>query len=301
MNLSVNIGRLKLRNPIMNASGTFGTDDYKEYIDFSKIGALVTKSVTRFKREGNRTPRICEVEGGILNCVGIQNDGVMKFKEETLKKLSHVDTNIIVSISGSSAADYKDLAKILDAEDKISAYEINISCPNISEDGKAFGMFPDKTYDIVNEIKKVSKKTIIVKLTPNVSDITQIAKAAVSAGADALTVANTYIGMAVDIDTKRPVLGNIIGGLSGAAIKPLTLRLVYDVKKSVNVPVIASGGVYTARDALEYIMVGASAVEVGTANFSKPDVMIDIITGIKKFMEENNIDDINDFIGSMND
>lgn len=300
MNISVDIGALKLRNPIMNASGTFGLDEYSKYIDFSKIGALVAKSVTLYPREGNPFPRITEVEGGILNCVGIQNKGVVDFVKNKMPKLRDVNTNIIASISNNSIDDYKISTKTLETADGISAYELNISCPNVEMDGKAFGMSSEATYKVVRNVKDISTRPVIVKLTPNVTDIVEIAKAAVSAGADALTVANTYIGMAVDLNKRKAVLGNTIGGFSGAAIKPLTLRLVYNIKKALDIPIIASGGVFTSEDALEYLLVGASAVQVGTANFTKPDIMVDIAAGIKNFMLEKNIYDINDFIGSIN-
>ncbi|MEY8762416.1 MULTISPECIES: dihydroorotate dehydrogenase [Clostridium] len=299
MNTSVNIGSLKLRNPIMNASGTFGLDEYDKYIDFSKIGALVAKSVTRNPKQGNRPPRIVEVDSGVLNCVGLQNTGVLDFVENKIPKLRKIDTNIIVSISNHSVEDFKASAQMLDKVDGAAGYEINVSCPNVEEGGKTFGQSSEQTYNVVRTVRDIIKAPIIVKLTPNVTDIVPIAKAAVEAGADGLTVANTYIGMAVDLDTKKPVLGNIIGGLSGAAVKPLTLRLVYNIHKALDIPIVASGGVYTAGDALEYLLVGATAVQVGTANFIKPDIMTDIVEGIKKFMIEKNIEDINDFIGSL--
>lgn len=299
MNLSVNIGGLKLRNPIMNASGTFGLSDYSRYIDFSKIGALVAKSITLNPRRGNKPPRIAEVQSGIINSVGIQNDGTMDFVKNKLPEMKKFDVPLIVSVSNLSVSDYKASVEILEKEDGIAAYEINVSCPNLKMGGKAFGMSADDTYNVTGYVKDVTAKPVIVKLSPNVTDIVEIAKAACEAGADALTVANTYTAMAVNLKIKKPMLSNVTGGLSGAAIKPITMRLVYEIKKSLDIPVIACGGVYNAQDALEYLMLGASAVQVGTANFRKPDIMIDIIDGIKDYMIKENINDINDFIGSI--
>lgn len=299
MNTSIRIGSLKLRNPVMNASGTFGLDEYEKYIDFSKIGALVSKSVTLNPRTGNPPPRIMEVEGGILNCVGIENKGVIDFVKNKIPKLRGIDTNVIVSVANSSIDDYKTSVEILEKSKEISAYELNISCPNIAAEGRTFGMSADLTYKVVKAVKNVSTKPVIVKLTPNVTDIVEIAEAAVKAGADALTVANTYIGMAVDLEKRKALLGNTIGGFSGASIKPLTLRLVYSIKKKVDIPIIACGGIFTTEDALEYLLVGACAVQVGTANFTKPDIMEDIALGIKNFMMKEKIEDINDFIGSI--
>lgn len=300
MNLSVNIGSLKLRNPVMNASGTFGLYDYKDVIDFSKLGAVVSKSVTLDPRQGNLPPRIAEVQSGILNAVGIQNDGALDFVKNKLPKMKDIDVNLIVSVSNLKVADYKKSTEILESANGIAAYEVNVSCPNLETGGTAFGMSCQETYNVVKSVKDVATRPVIVKLSPNVTDIVEIAKYAVDAGADALTVANTYIGMAVDLKTRRPKLGNITGGLSGPAIKPLTMRLVYAIKKAIDIPIIASGGIMTAEDALEYLMIGASAVQVGTMNFTRPDIMIDIIEGIKKFMLNEKIQDINDFIGSLN-
>jgi dihydroorotate dehydrogenase (NAD+) catalytic subunit len=300
MNLSVNIGSLKLRNPVMNASGTFGLYDYKDVIDFSKLGAVVSKSVTLNPRQGNPPPRIAEVQSGILNAVGIQNDGALDFVKNKLPKMKDTDVNLIVSISNLKVADYKKSTEILESANGIAAYEVNVSCPNLETGGLAFGMSGQETYNVVKNVKDVATRPVIVKLSPNVTNIVEIAKCAVDAGADALTVANTYIGMAVDLKTRKPKLGNITGGLSGPAIKPLTMRLVYAIKKAIDIPIIASGGIMTAEDALEYLMIGASAVQVGTMNFTRPDIMIDIIEGIKKFMLNEKIQDINDFIGSLN-
>lgn len=299
MNLSVDIGGLKLRNPIMNASGTFGLSDYARYIDFSKIGALVAKSITLNPRKGNKPPRIAEVQSGIINAVGIQNDGTRDFVKSKLPEMKKFDVPLIVSVSNLLIPDYKTSVKMLEKEDGIAAYEINVSCPNLKTGGKAFGMNASDTYNVTRCVKDAATRPIIVKLSPNVTDIVEIAKAACEAGADALTIANTYTAMTVDLKTKKPMLSNVTGGLSGAAIKPMTMRLVYEVKKALDIPVIACGGIYNAEDALEYLMLGANAVQVGTANFIKPDIMIDIVDGIKDYMIKENISDINDFIGSI--
>ena len=300
MNTEVKISDIIFRNPIMNASGTFGLDEYEDYINFSEIGALVTKSVTQLSRQGNPPPRIIETEAGILNSVGIQNEGVPYFIENKLPKLKLLDTRIIVSISNPTAEDYKRSVALFEQVGGFDDYEINVSCPNLEAGGRAFGTSKVDTYNVVKKVKEISKKPVIVKLSPNVTDIVEIAKAAEAAGADALTVANTYIGMAVDLKKRKAMLANKVGGFSGAAIKPLTLRHVYNIHQSMKIPIIASGGVYTAQDALEYLMTGATCVQVGTANFVKPDIMEDIVAGIEKYMHENDIKDINDFIGCIN-
>lgn len=299
MNMSVNIGSLNLRNPVMNASGTFGLNEYGEYINFNKIGALVTKSVTQEPRLGNKLPRITEFKGGIINSVGIQNDGVVEFIKNKVPNLQNIDTNIIISISNMQLSDFAKSTEMFEKVEGIGAFEINVSCPNLSDGGRAFGMVAEHTYEIAKSVKEVTDKPIFIKLTPNVTDITEIAHAAVEGGADALTVANTYIGMEIDLKKRKPFLGNIIGGVSGHAIKPLTLRHVYEIRKKLNIPIIASGGVYTTSDALEYLLVGATAIQVGTANFLKPDIMEDIVNGIESYMKKERIEDINDFIGTL--
>lgn len=299
MNLSVKIGDLELRNPVMNASGTFGLSDYSHLIDFSKIGAVVAKSVTLNPRQGNKPPRVTEVQSGLLNAVGIQNAGVVDFVENKLPKMKDHDVKLIVSISNMATADYRTSTEILEKTDGIAAYEVNVSCPNLEAGGKAFGMSSFDTYKVVRNVKDVATKPVIVKLSPNVTDIVSIAKAAVEAGADGLTVANTFIGMAVDLESGKPILGNVLGGMSGPAVKPLTMRLVHVIRRAMDIPIIASGGIYNYRDALEFMMVGATAVQIGSANFIKPDIMEDIVGGIEDFMAAKGIGDINDFIGSL--
>jgi len=303
VNLEVKISSLSLRNPVMNASGTFGAHDYSEYIDFSRIGAIVPKSITLNPRAGNATPRITEVFGGVINAVGIQNTGVQDFVKNKLPEMVGLKAPIIVSLSNTAVKDFETSVHILEDAEGISAYEINISCPNIEKDGSAFGFSETDTAAVVCSVRKAMRtnRPVIVKLSPNVTDIVQIARAASEAGADALTIANTYLGMVVDLNTRKPVLGNKLGGVSGAAIKPLTMRRVYSVCKALKIPVIAAGGICSAKDALEYLMVGAKAVQVGTANFTNPAIMEDIVSGIEDWLESNGISDVNDFIGTIQD
>ena len=303
VNLEVRIGSLTLRNPVMNASGTFGANDYSDYIDFSRIGAVVPKSITLNPRAGNATPRITEVFGGVINAVGIQNTGVHDFVKNSLPEMLGLKVPIIVSLANTAVNDFETSIRILEDAEGISAYEINISCPNIEKRGSAFGTSEADTAAVVCAVRKAMKtnRPVIVKLSPNVTDIVQIAIAASNEGADALTIANTYLGMVVDINTRKPVLGNKQGGVSGAAIKPLTMRCVYSVCKAMKIPVIAAGGICSAKDALEYLMVGAKAVQVGTANFTNPAIMEVIVSGIENWLESNGISDVNDFIGTIKD
>lgn len=299
MNMEVNIAGIKLKNPVMNASGTFGLADYAEYVDLDRLGAVVAKSVTLNPRQGNPPPRIVETACGSINSVGIQNDGARNFIEEKLPPMSKFNVPLIASIAGLTVEEFGKVTAVLEKGDGIAAYEINISCPNIEAGGKAFGMFSRETYRVTREVKDIATRPVIVKLSPNVTDIVEIAGAAADGGADALTIANTYLAIAVDVNTGRPVLGNVLGGLSGPAIKPITQRLVYEVRRAMDIPIIASGGIATCKDALEYLMIGANAVQVGLMNLSKPDIMIDIIEGMKEFLSERGICDIREFIGSL--
>ncbi|MCG0276250.1 MAG: dihydroorotate dehydrogenase [Thermosediminibacteraceae bacterium] len=299
MNLSVEIAGLKLKNPVMNASGTFGLSEYADFLDLNLLGAVVAKSVTLNPREGNPPPRIVETTCGAINSVGIQNEGAEDFVKNKAPAMKKFDTVFIASIAGLTVDEYAKVTDILERAENIHAYEVNVSCPNIEAGGKAFGMYERSTYEVVRAVRDRTKKPVIVKLSPNVTDIVAVAKAAVEGGADALTVANTYLAMAVDIETGRPILGNVLGGFSGPAIKPITLRMVYQVVNAVDIPVIASGGISCGRDALEYLLVGAKAVQVGLMNFSRPDIMLCIIDEIKTFMERKGIKDINDYIGSL--
>ena len=286
VDLSVKIGKLKLKNPVMAGSGTFGAE-YGELMDIRKLGAYVAKTITLEARIGNPPPRVCETASGMLNSIGLENKGVGYFLEKTLPEAKKYGIPVIASIAGDDASEFAKLAERLGGSSGVDAIELNLSCPNITrgrgpgagvkgqiiaQDGKA-------VYGIVKAVKRSTKLTVIAKLSPNVTDIAEIAKTAESAGADALTVANTFLGMVVAIDTKRPILGNITGGLSGPAIKPLALRMVWQVCRSVKIPVIGSGGISDWRDAVEFILCGASAVQVGTANFVNPASMIEIAGG----------------------
>ncbi len=289
INIKIKIGKLKLKNPLMPASGTFGYGlEYGAFGDLSKLGAIVTKGISLMPRKGNKPPRICEVAGGMLNSIGLENVGFEQFREK-LRELEKVDTAIIVNFFGNSFEEYVELASLLDKERKVSALEMNISCPNIKEGGICFGTDVNSVYSLVSRTKQVIKKPLFVKLTPNTSDITAIAKAAEDGGADALVVANTYLGMAVDVKSRRPKLANIYGGFSGPAVKPLTLYNVYRCVKAVNIPVIACGGVMCLDDVLEYLIVGAIAVQVGTANFTNPAIIWELISGLKRYLKRQNL------------
>lgn len=299
MNLSVEIGKIKLKNPVITASGTFGFGrEYSEYIDLNKLGAIVVKGLTVKPREGNPPPRLFETASGILNSIGLQNPGVDAFIERELPFLKSFDVPVIVNIAGETVEEFVYMAEKLDVEG-IEGIEINVSCPNVKKGGMAFGVNPDDIFDITRKVRKATSKTVIVKLTPNVTDIKVCAKAAEKGGADAISLINTVAGMAVDIDKRRPVFENVIGGLSGPAIKPIALKMVYEVVTVVSIPVIGMGGIMNYKDALEFLIVGARAIAVGTCNFVNPYCTVEIIDGIKKYMEENEIEDINEIIGSI--
>lgn len=297
-NLQVKLGKITLRNPVMPASGTFGIGSC-ELIDVNKIGAVVPKSVTLHPRDGNKTPRIAETTGGILNSIGIQSKGLEHFIKNDLQCYAKFNTPIMVSVSAYSVDEFKKMVEILDKEEACSMIELNISCPNLEEGGKAFGMSEEATYKIVKEVRGITEKTIIPKLTPNVSDIVTIALAAQEGGADSIALTNTYIGMAIDVNTRKPKLGNIIGGLSGPAIKPISLRMVWQVAQKVNLPIIGIGGIANWEDAIEYILAGATAIQLGTYNFVNPNSMIDTVKGIEKYLVENGYSSVKDIIGKV--
>lgn len=300
VSLKVNIAGLELKNPIITASGTFGYGkEFEDFIDLSQLGAIIVKSISLKPRQGNKPPRTVETPSGMLNAIGLQNEGVEKFLSEKLPYLERINTVIIANIVGESTDEFKELAKILNVQNRIDAFEINISCPNVKKGGMAFSTSPDLTFEVISAIRNITEKPIIAKLSPNVTDITVIAKSAEDAGADALSLINTIVGMAVDIETRKPILGNITGGLSGPAIKPIGLRMVYQVINKVKIPVIGIGGIMNYKDALEYLLIGAKAVQIGTANFINSRATIEIINGLRKFLEEKNISDINDFIGTL--
>lgn len=297
--LAVNLGKLKLNNPVMTASGTFGYgEEYSAYVDLNKLGAVVVKGLSLKPRPGNPPPRIMETTGGMLNAVGLQNIGVDAFIEEKLPFLRQYKTAVVANIYGETFEEYKKVAKILNAAKGVHALEVNISCPNVKNGGLSFGCDPKIAARVTRAVKDETSLPVIVKLTPNVTDITVIAGAVEKAGADAISLINTLTGMSVDLKTRKPHLKNVTGGLSGPAIKPVALRMVWQVAKTVSVPVIGIGGIMTAEDALEFMMVGAKAVQIGTANFINPLATVEIIEGMENYLKENGISDINRMIGS---
>lgn len=297
--MAVKIGRLKLKNPVMTASGTFGYgEEYSGYIDLNKLGAIVVKGLSLKPRLGNPPPRIMETVGGMLNSVGLQNIGVDAFIEEKLPFLRKYDVAVIANIYGETYDEYKKVAKILSSAKGVHALEVNISCPNVKNGGLSFGSDPKIAARVTRVVKAETSLPVIVKLTPNVTDITVIAEAVEKAGADAISLINTLTGMSVDLKTRKPHLKNITGGLSGPAIKPVALRMVWQVVQKVSVPVIGIGGIMTAQDALEFFMVGAKAVQIGTANFINPHATLEVIGGIKNYLAANQIKDINEIISS---
>jgi dihydroorotate dehydrogenase (NAD+) catalytic subunit len=297
--MSVKIGTLKLKNPIMTASGTFGYGgEYVDYVDLNKLGAIVVKGLSLKPRVGNPPPRIMETPSGMLNAVGLQNIGVHIFIEEKLPILRKYDTNVIANIYGETYDEYKKVAQKLTSAKGVHALEVNISCPNVRKGGLSFGADPKSAAAVTRKVKEVTDLPVIVKLTPNVTDITAIAAAVEKAGADAISLINTLTGMSVDIFTRRPHLKNVTGGLSGPAIKPVALRMVWQVLQKISIPVIGIGGIMNAEDALEFLILGTKAVQIGTANFINPQATIEIIGGIERYMELNGIKNISKLIGT---
>jgi dihydroorotate dehydrogenase (NAD+) catalytic subunit len=301
MNLEVCIGKLKLKNPVMTASGTFGYgEEYAEFIDLNMLGAVVVKGLSLMPKEGNPTPRIVETPSGMLNSIGLQNIGIERFVKEKIPFLRQFSTAVIVNFFGDSIEEYSEAAGRLSCVEGIHGLEMNISCPNKQAGWSIFGTDPKVTYDVVSAVRKKTDLTLIVKLSPNVTDIALIAKAAEDAGADALSVINTITGMAIDINTRRPRLANIRGGLSGPAIKPIAVRMVYEVRQAVKVPIIGLGGIMNSDDAIEFIIAGASAVAVGTANFVNPLAAIEILDGMAEYMKMHGVEDIRSLTGTLN-
>jgi len=297
--MSVKIGTLKLKNPVMTASGTFGYGgEYADYVDLNKLGAIVVKGLSLKPRAGNPPPRIMETPSGMLNAVGLQNIGVHTFIEEKLPILRKYDTNVIANIYGETYDEYKKVAQKLTSAKGVHALEVNISCPNVRKGGLSFGADPKSAAAVTRKVKEVTGLPVIVKLTPNVTDITAIAAAVEKAGADAISLINTLTGMSVDIFTRRPHLKNVTGGLSGPAIKPVALRMVWQVLQKISIPVIGIGGIMNAEDALEFLILGTKAVQIGTANFINPQATIEIIGGIERYMELNGIKNISKLIGT---
>ena len=298
--MSVEIGSLKQRNPVMTASGTFGYgEEFSQYVDLEKIGAFVTKGLSLKPRAGNPTPRIVETPGGMLNAIGLQNVGIDAFIQKKVPFLRSVNTPAIANFFGYTPDEYAELASRLDAIPEVAALEVNISCPNVKQGGIVFGTDPGCAASVVAACRAATQKTLIVKLSPNVTDIVEMAQACEGAGADALSVINTLTGMAIDLERRRPVLANVTGGLSGPAIKPVALRMVWQVARAVKVPVIGIGGIMSATDALEFILAGATAVQVGTASFVNPAAAQEIAEGMEQWLAERGIADINSLIGAL--
>lgn len=299
--LNVNINKLELKNPVMTASGTFGYGlEFNDFISIDEIGGIIVKGTTLEPRQGNDYPRMAEVPSGMLNCVGLQNKGVEYFCSNIYPQIKDINTNMIVNVSGSTLEDYASCAARINELDKIPAIELNISCPNVKAGGMAFGVTVSGAASVVKAVREVYDKTLIVKLSPNVTSVVDIAKACEAEGADSVSLINTLVGMAIDIEKRKPILSIATGGLSGPAVKPVALRMVWQVAKAVNIPVIGLGGISSATDAIEFLMAGATAIQIGTANFLDPTITIKVRDGINQWLEEHNISDVNDIIGSLN-
>ncbi len=300
VDLSVNIGELKLKNPILTASGTFGYgEEFADFIDLSRLGGFVVKGTTLKPREGNPYPRMVETPSGMLNAVGLQNKGVDYFIEHIYPRIKNINSEIIVNVSGASIPDYVAVCEKLQPLDKIHAVEINISCPNVKQGGMAFGTTCAGAESVVGAVRRAYGKTLIVKLSPNVTSIADIAKAVEAAGADAVSLTNTFLGMAINTETRRPYLSTITGGLSGACIRPIAVRMVWQVANAVSVPVIGLGGIMNGRDAVEFLLAGASAVQIGTANFIDPEVTVKAVEYIEGYLSRHGFKSVKDIIGAM--
>ncbi|HTX89378.1 MAG TPA: dihydroorotate dehydrogenase [Bacteroidales bacterium] len=298
--LSVNIAGIEFRNPVTTASGTFGYgEEFTDFMDLSRIGGIFVKAVTGKNRDGNAYPRMAETPSGMLNSVGLQNKGVDYFVKEIYPRIRDFDTRIIVNVSGSTIEEYVGVAEKINELEKIPAIELNISCPNVKQGGMAFGTVPAMAAEVTSAVRKVYKKVLMVKLSPNVTSITEIAKTVAGAGADALTLINTLLGMAIDAETRRPVLSTITGGLSGPAIKPVALRMVWQVHQAVSLPLVGIGGIMNARDAVEFLLAGATAVQVGTANFIDPSASARIAEGIETYLKKHGIKSVKELIGGL--
>lgn len=298
--LRVKIGNLELKNPVMTASGTFGYGpEYADFVELSEIGGIIVKGTTLHPRQGNDYPRMAETASGMLNCVGLQNKGVDYFCEHIYQEIKDIDTNMIVNVSGSSPEDYAECAARIDALDKIPAIELNISCPNVKDGGMAFGVTCEGAASVVKAVRKSYHKTLIVKLSPNVTDITEIARAVEAEGADSVSLINTLMGMAIDIEKRKPMLSINTGGLSGPAVKPVALRMVWQVAKAVGIPVVGLGGICNANDAIEFMLAGASAIEIGTANFLDPQVTVKVKNGINEWLDKHGCKSVTEIIGQL--
>ena len=298
--LRVNIGQLEMKNPVMTASGTFGYGlEFQDFVNLEEIGGIIVKGTTLLPREGNPYPRMAETPMGMLNAVGLQNKGVHYFAEHIYPLIKDIQTRMIVNVSGSQVEDYAETASIINELENIPAIELNISCPNVKQGGMAFGVSAHGAAEVVSAVRKVYKKTLIVKLSPNVTDITEIARAAESAGADSVSLINTLLGMAIDAEKRRPVLSTVTGGMSGAAVKPIALRMVWQVAKAVKIPVIGLGGIMNWKDAVEFLLAGASAVQIGTANFIDPTVTVKVAKGIGDYLERHGYSSVKDIVGAL--
>lgn len=298
MNTTVDLAGVKLKNPVMVASGTFGSgEEYSEFVDLNQLGAVVTKGVANVPWQGNPTPRVAEVRSGMLNAIGLQNPGIDVFTSRDLPFLEQFDTKVIVNVCGKTTADYLDVVERLGDEKRVDMLEINISCPNVKEGGIAFGQDPKAVEEITREVKKKAKQPVIMKLSPNVTDITVMAKAAEAGGADVLSLINTLTGMKIDINRQTFALANKTGGMSGPAIHPIAVRMVYQTAQATNLPIVGMGGIETAEDAIEMLLAGASAISVGTANFYNPHATTDIIEGLEAYMRQKNIACVADMVG----
>lgn len=299
--LRVTLGKLTLKNPVLTASGTFGyAGEFEKLIDLNRLGGIIVKGLSLEASRGNPPPRIVETPCGMLNAIGLENVGLEAFVKEKLPVLKKIDAPVFVNIYGKTIEEYAELASRLEDIEEVSGIEVNISCPNVTCGGMAFGAYPESAAQVVRAVRKRTTRHMMVKLSPNVTDITEIARGAEGEGADSISLINTITGMAIDIETRRPKLANITGGLSGPAIRPVALRMVWQAAQAVNVPVIGVGGIMTAKDALEFLIAGAVAVQVGTANFINPHATIDIIEGIEAFLEERSIAEVGDIIGTLN-
>ncbi len=298
--LRTSIGKLELANPVMTASGTFGYGtEFADFVDLDRLGGVIVKGTTLHHREGNPYPRMAETPSGMLNAVGLQNKGVDYFCEHIYPTIKDYKTRMIVNVSGSAVEDYVATAERINALENIPAIELNISCPNVKQGGMAFGVTAKGAAEVVGAVRKVYDKTLIVKLSPNVTDITEIARAAEGAGADSVSLINTLLGMAIDAERRRPVLSTVTGGMSGPAVKPIALRMVWQVAKAVNIPVVGLGGITNATDAIEFLLAGASAIEVGTANFMDPAVTGKIVDGINDYLDRHGFASVRDIIGAL--
>ena len=298
--LSVNIGKLNLSNPVMTASGTFGYGlEFQDFVDLEKIGGIIVKGTTLHHREGNPYPRMAETPMGMLNAVGLQNKGVHYFVDHIYPQIKDIRTNMIVNVSGSQVEDYAETASIINELENIPAIELNISCPNVKQGGMAFGVTAHGAAEVVSAVRKAYKKTLIVKLSPNVTDITEIARAVEGAGADSVSLINTLLGMAIDAEKRRPILSTVTGGMSGAAVKPIALRMVWQVAKAVNIPVVGLGGIMNWKDAVEFLLAGATAIQIGTANFIDPAITVKVAEGINDYLDRHGYSSVRDIIGAL--